>query len=556
MDHKRKMGFIFLFCLIVINSVLEIFGVLSVIPFINIAIDSKSLTNEYLVIIQEFTKLEDKNFIFFLGFFVFLIFSISSVISLITIWFSAKYSYNFGAFLSYKLFNNYLFLDLNKKNKETSTELTKKITIDCKQVTVHILLPIIIFFSKVILIILFLIILLMYNPRLSIICFMIYFLSYIFIYKILKNRIKFHGKKINQSQSLISKITNESFKSFYEIVLYRKYLYFLKKFDSQVHYLANSIAKNQVYQLMPRVLIEFLAIGTIVVLLNFFIYYEYDKTHVISSLAFFGVAGFKLLPAFQQIYYQYSVFKSNLPHFFNIKDDIFQNNNSDNSVDLTNKNLHQKIYKNFKSIIFKDVKFSYNTYKVFDNLNLKIFKNNKVIIVGDSGRGKSTFISLFLGLREPENGKVILNGETLNNFNIKRSWQDFISYVPQNIFLMDCSINENITFEKEFQNIDVSYYNKITKLCLLEEIIKDKSKEHVGEDGLNLSGGQKQRVGIARALYQKRPILVIDEGLNSVDTKMERQILKNIIDLEHIELILFVTHRLDNADVFDKKIEF
>lgn len=196
------------------------------------------------------------------------------------------------------------------------------------------------------------------------------------------------------------------------------------------------------------------------------------------------------------------------------------------------------------SIEFKNLNFSFDdNHNVLDNINLKIEKGSKVIVIGSSGSGKSTLFKILKQHHEIKRDMVYVDGIDINDYKLNN-----IVYVSQNEILFTDTIENNIGND---------IYN-IAKICMIDEITKKLDlgyKTLVEENGFNLSGGEKQRIILGRALANNFDILIIDEGLSQVDTNMERKILKNIIDEYENKTIIFISHRLDNMDLFDRTIK-
>ena len=227
-----------------------------------------------------------------------------------------------------------------------------------------------------------------------------------------------------------------------------------------------------------------------------------------------------------------------------------------NELKIYKKNQHKlnitKISKNIdfnKSIKLENVFFSYKKKpsNVIDNVNLEIKKGEKVGFVGFTGSGKSTLIDILMGLIEPDKGKIFVDDKAIDNSNIK-NWFSKISHVPQNIFLADTSIVENIAFGISKHKIDNSKIYNLLNECEMSEFVNnlpDKEFTNIGERGVQLSGGQRQRIGIARALYSDADLIILDEATSSLDGYTESKIIDNIIKNNIDKTLVIISHRLD-----------
>jgi len=213
-----------------------------------------------------------------------------------------------------------------------------------------------------------------------------------------------------------------------------------------------------------------------------------------------------------------------------------------------------------KSINLKGVYYTYpNSSKIIlNNINLNIPVKKTVGFIGTTGSGKTTIIDIILGLLEIQKGTLEIDGKTITERNV-RPWQDLIGYVPQSIYLSDDTIASNIAFGVDPKNIDKLAVERASKIACLHEFVRDELSNQyetiVGENGVKLSGGQRQRIGIARALYHKPKVLVLDEATNALDEKTEKLLMKAIYDLSKEITIIIITHRLStlkNCDVIYK----
>jgi len=228
---------------------------------------------------------------------------------------------------------------------------------------------------------------------------------------------------------------------------------------------------------------------------------------------------------------------------------------ADESISFTE---NKEEFKNI-NINFKDVDFFYDgsTNYVLNKVNINIGHNAIIGIVGDSGSGKTTFLDLFTGLLKPSSGQILLNGASIDK-NLK-SWQKKIAIIPQEIFLLDDSIKNNIFFFKNQNTFREKDYKEALRISKLQDFINTLDKKDdtlIGENGSRLSGGQKQRIGIARALYHNKSILILDEATNALDAKNEEEIINDLSLLRTGKIIFIVSHKYHNLRHCDKVLFF
>jgi ABC-type bacteriocin/lantibiotic exporter with double-glycine peptidase domain len=210
----------------------------------------------------------------------------------------------------------------------------------------------------------------------------------------------------------------------------------------------------------------------------------------------------------------------------------------------------------FIKINLVDVTYFYydKNQLIFENTSLEINAGNKVAIIGDSGIGKSTLLDLLSGLINPKEGIILINNEILTHSN-RKSWLNSIAYVPQTIFLRNASIYENIGIVDEKIDIDYKKIYECAKIVDLHNFfinLSDGYNTILGENGIEISGGQRQRIGIARALYSRKKIIILDEATNSIDKNLQEKILENLLNMNNKITLIFNTHQTEIINKFDR----
>ena len=211
------------------------------------------------------------------------------------------------------------------------------------------------------------------------------------------------------------------------------------------------------------------------------------------------------------------------------------------------------------SIKLEEVCFSYSGDENFvvQDFSLEIPKGAHVGFIGATGIGKSTTIDIIMGLLSPTRGSILIDGVKINDENTK-AWQSHISHVPQNIFLSDRSIEENIAFGVPIESIDHERVKLASDHAHISEMVEGLEfgyNTYIGENGVRLSGGQRQRLGIARALYKRSDVLFFDEATSSLDGETESKVMKSIIDLDGDLTVLIIAHRLTTLKNCDFIVE-
>jgi ATP-binding cassette, subfamily B, bacterial PglK len=280
-------------------------------------------------------------------------------------------------------------------------------------------------------------------------------------------------------------------------------------------------------------------IATFVVVLN------HRPDGIVVALPILGVmalAAQRLLPLMQQLYGNWSVVAGSKAAL----DDVLTLLDQSLPIWVDQPEPQPLVFK--ESIVIDNVSFRYNnnTPWVLKGINLSIPKGARIGVIGTTGSGKSTVMDLLMGLLQPTQGQIMIDGKSVS-LNDQRAWQRTVAHVPQNIFLADTTIAENIAFGIPPDQIDLECVRKAAQQARISDYIENRAELYnaiVGERGIRLSGGQRQRIGIARALYKQCSVLVFDEATSALDTETEQAVMQTIEDLSKDLTLFMVAHRL------------
>jgi|694.fasta_scaffold18389_12 ABC-type multidrug transport system fused ATPase/permease subunit len=380
-------------------------------------------------------------------------------------------------------------------------------------------------------------------------CAFIFTLISIIYIKIIRKRIKLWGTSYQANFGYLQNLISEGVKGIKDIFVYSLEKFFSKKFYYFTKTAQISFFKVDFINNVQRFWMEILAVFSMTTPIIILLLFDVNINELIPIFVLFSVSIFRIVPSFNRIIQNYQNIK-----FFTPSVDLIYKEFSELSV-----NNNTLISNNFEfkdTIEFKSVSLSYNkdSLPILTDVNIKILKGESVLILGDNGSGKSTLLNILSGLLEPSSGKILIDNEH-DIYKNKKVWLNKLSYVQQNIFLINTTIKKNILLEQELLS-DNSKFMNICNLLSLDKVFSNlpqKLDTVVGNDGLYLSGGQKQLISIARALYKNSEIVVFDEANSALD-KDYTNILKNlIISLKGRKTLIMVTHELSFLkDSFDK----
>lgn len=552
---KQRKNFYFLQVLVVVMSFMEILGVASIIPFMTLVGDISQLQRDtYAAKVYQLTGLNSElQFVFFVGVGVLIMLLIASLISMYTTWKISMFSTRVGAEISSKLFNHYLKQDWLFHTTSSTAQLTKKVAVEASRVAIGVVMPLMHMNARVVMASFMILTIFIYDPLVAMIGFIIFAFSYFVLFKSVRSILHRNGVAISDVNEKRFRLMNEGFGGIKDVLLLGRDFDFINRFVKTSDVLAYSQGVNTTLTQVPRYLMELVTFGSMIALVLYLIInHEGDLGVILPILSVYALAGFKLLPSFQLIYTSLARIKSNSPGFTSIRRDLI---NSLNTEEITNQIERTYLYPK-KQLELQDITFTYpgNEEPAIHKLNISIPVNSVVGIVGPSGSGKSTLIDILLGLINPDEGKLIIDDDVINENN-RRSWQNSIGFVAQDIFLSEGSIAENIAFGVQSDQIDLNKVKQTLKLAHLTELVqsyKDGIHTKVGERGVQLSGGQCQRVGIARALYHNAEVLVFDEATSSLDGLTEKMIMEAIHNFSGRKTIIMIAHRLKTVEKCDK----
>jgi ABC-type multidrug transport system fused ATPase/permease subunit len=550
-QHKKQIFIIQIF--IILTSLMEVITLVIIGQFVNLISNINNLEKIefFFKIYNYFSFASNIIFLIMSGIFVLFVLVLTSFFSIITIKKIYITATKVGTDIGADLYSYYLFQTWDFHIIRNSSQLVNNIIQESQRLTISIIIPALNANSKIITAFFLCVAIFIYSPLVSTIGILVFVIFYILFFIFIKERLDKFSDVIGAKQENRFKLMAEGFGGIKAILLSRTQSIFKKNFQESSADFAYALGRSQYLSAVPRYIIELVAFGSVIAVILFMLVYNNNSLiSILPLLAIFLLAGFKLIPCFQQIYSSVVSVKSNLSAFYSIEKDLQQilkfKNNIVNNLDLNNSKTKEMKFR--ESILLRDVSFYYpnNEKSSLKDISIEIPINNTVGIVGPSGSGKSTIIDIILGLLIPAKGNVLIDNKILTKDNIS-DWQNNIGFVPQDIFLLDGSIKENIAFGTPVEKIDDSKIESAIKLSCLDEFIKDLkngAETFIGENGVKLSGGQRQRIGIARSLYNNPQVLVFDEATNSLDGITEKNIMDSIDEFSGKKTIIIIAHRL------------
>ncbi len=542
-----------LFAGILITAILETFGVASIAPFIAVISTPEIIhENSYLSAIYKLLNLDSDNaFIILLGVVSIVMILLSNSSQAFVTWKITYFTQMQQHRLQVRLLQQYLAQPYSFYLEKNTSELGKNILNEVNSAISGVVLQTLLVISKLIVALFLFGLLLFLDPIVAITVTIVLVGSYWLIFTLVKKRLHTIGTARTVATFQTFKTAYEAMSGIKEIKLRNSEQKFIDRFVGPSEEGAHYAAQNNLISSLPRYLLEVVAFcGIIVITISIIGTKIEGSSAVIPIISLYAMAGYRLMPALQQIYSGITRVKYSMPAF-----NILINDFSRAEMKIA-KQSSPKIPMKFNNILkIKEISFSYDSSKsaVIKKLNMNIDHNTTVGLVGETGSGKTTLADVLLGLLTPETGTITVDGVQINQSNISE-WQKNLGYVPQAIYLTDDTIEHNIAFSVSAEEVDSEQVQKVAKMANMHEFILTLPEQYqtiVGERGVRLSGGQRQRIGIARALYHNPTVLVLDEATSALDSVTENVIMDAIHNLSHKKTIIMIAHRLSTVKECD-----
>ena len=558
LQKKNKIKLFYVQLLLLISALFEVASIFIIAPFMGLVAGNVDPdTSTFILYVKKFLNINEINdLIFATGFITLFVFAISALVSISTTFILTYFGNRIGAEISTSLYNLYLSKPYLFHLNKNSSDLTSKISFDAERTT-SIFLRVLATNSGIIKSASIVTALLIYNYKVALILGITFISTYIIIYLILQSKFEKIGYILTEQKSKIYKLLSEGFGSIKDIIILSRKNFFVDDFEKSQNLVANKSAFITTMSLTPRQVIETVALATIISLILYFSKTSDENiSTILTTLAVFGLGSYKLLPCFQDIYFNVSSIRSSIPAYNSIKDYLYESKQLQ-EIKFIDENI--KFQKN-DELIFENVNFFYtDTSKAsLKKINTRIKANTSIGIVGQTGAGKTTFGNLILGLIKPSSGSIKLNNRLIKTDDDIKNWQKNISFVPQNLFLLETTIKNNIAFTYDEKLIDEKKLQKSCEQAQLLDFInslEDKYNTKVGEKGMKLSGGQQQRIGIARAIYNDTNILFFDEATSALDGLTEEKVISSLRE-NNDKTIFIISHNFSTIKNCDKIIYF
>ena len=552
--ERKRTGF--LMGMILVMAFLDMLGVASVLPFMAVLanpelVQTNAALNTAFTLSRHIGIHTSEQFLFALGVLVFVLLVASLAFKALTTYAQNRFALMREYSIGKRLMEGYLHQTYSWFLNRHSADLGKTILSEVSTVINNGIIPLMTLMAQSTVALALLILLIIVDPFLALSVGVVLGLTYAGIFAVTSGWLKRLGQaRIDANQERFTAVS-EAFGAAKEVKVGGLEQAYIQRFAKPAKIYAKCLATAQVIAQLPRFALEAIAFGGMLLVMLYLMAKSGSFASALPIIALYAFAGYRLMPALQQIYGAFTQLRFVGPALEALLQDLL-------SLQAANaQHGHLSPLPLTQAITLNHVSYRYPNapQPALKDINLSIPVHSSVGFVGATGSGKTTTVDVILGLLEPQEGSLNIDGQPITTVN-RRKWQRAIGYVPQHIYLADDSVAANIAFGVNVKDIDQQAVERAAKIANLHEfVVNDLPQGYVttvGERGVRLSGGQRQRIGIARALYHNPQVLILDEATSALDSLTEQAVMEAVNNLGHDITIILIAHRLSTVRQCDQ----
>jgi len=545
----RRKG-LYVMLALLLNSILELFGLAALIPVFSIVLQEGIIqNNEILRGMYEFSGLESENsFILMICIGVIIVVIVKNIISLLIFRGQAEYAYSIYTHLGGKLQRYFYTKGLDYFKKNNANVIARDINFISMTYANALLLHLLSIMNEFLILLMIVIGIFLYNAKVLLLVALIVGPAFFIFYRSVRKKIQLYNNRRKDLGAELALALYQSIYGYADIVINNRQEWFFKQYQERQKELKQIQRDLYMYAQAPTKVIESAMVVGVFCLILFGLYFFEDRSALVLMLGVFAVAAYRILPSINRMLVSLMSIKGNMY--------VFDTLEQMEDVDYLEEIPEPMIFRD--KIEIKDLHFRYHAdeEEILKGVSFEIPQGSIVGIIGKSGSGKTTLINIILRFLKETQGSIWVDGKRLNDEDVL-AWRGLIGYVPQEVYLAEGSIRENIVFGSD--KVDEERIREVVKLASLQDLIDSFSTgldTIVGERGSRISGGQKQRIGIARALYSGAQVLFMDEATSALDFDTELEITESLRTLKmNNYTIIAISHRLSMLKHSDFIIE-
>lgn len=559
LDDRERRNFWILLSIVIVGALSSALMVGSILPFLSVLSDPgridavPALTWAYEIFGFE----SDYTFLVGLGLASLGVIVFTNGLLILKTWAVARFTTMRIHSISHRLMTAYLRQPYAFFLNRHSAEMGVRILSETQQVVNTFISPAVELIAATFTVLAIVVLLFLVEPVVALIAFAVLGGIYGGIYALSRRGLKQLGHQRAQTNSARFKTINEALGGIKDIKLLGCEDAYLARYAVQSLSMARTLARIVLITQLPQFGLQVIAFGGIILLCLILVDADGLATgaalnSILPTIGLFAFAGQRLMPELSKLYQSLTKLQAGAAAVEVVHDDLAAWVESDDATRIVRNRLSFR-----EDLLFENISYSYpdSPHTGVRNVTLAISAGEKIGIVGSTGAGKTTIADLVLGLLTPTAGRLLVDGKAVTQENL-RAWQRNVGYVPQNIFLTDASVAENIALGVPHKRIDEARVVEAARIAQLDEFIRSELPEGyataVGERGVRLSGGQRQRIGIARALYHDADFIVFDEATSALDNLTEREVMDAIDALPDEKTVVMIAHRLSTLHRCDR----
>lgn len=547
LSPKQRRQAVVQFILLLISSVLDVFGLASLVPVLLVAAEPGGVQRSrfFFPIYQSLGFSSERTFIVALIVALLVFFLLKNLFSTWVSYLQARFTATVGLEIIRSQLQKYLHLPFwNFSDYGSANLINSTLQIPSNYVNA-VLRPLFVFFSELTVVIVIAVGILIYKPLLIAVLVLVLAPATLLTYRALRVRSQFIGNRLNELRPASFGIINDLFSGFAELKLAGRQNRFAERLLNNQATVQDLDAEAYLYALLPVRIIEMVAIMGVLTIFLYSLYGPVGSGGLIALVGMFAAAAYRLMPSVNRMLMSMVLIKQNQYAIENLE--LFREPQFDETPAVVQLPLPFE-----RELALENVSFAFPTQSAgevpaLQNISLRIQRGEKIGFIGASGSGKTTLMNVLLRFYREQQGQVLVDGQPMTPQHL-HAWYKLVGYVKQDTFLMEASIQDNITLGAPAEEVDAERLHYAVEQASLAGFVAGLPQglnSFIGERGSKLSGGQRQRIGIARALYKQAEILLLDEATSALDNETEREVNEAITRLAHTNItILIIAHRL------------
>jgi len=544
LNRRQKIYLAILLAMTIGFSIIETLGISVIMPFISLVSDPNLLASGwYKKAFDFFGFVSAEKFIITLGICIIFFYVFRAIYSVLLTYFMNRFSVGMYKNLSKRVFKTVLSVSYKVYAQKNSAELNRIIIGETSDAS-RIILNLLQLCSEIFTVLMVYAVIVLLNWKMTLVVTAVLLFMVLFLLSILIKINAIQGEKRLVSGRKMNRALLETLGNIKFVKLKGNEEGILHTYDTAIDVYTRTEAVNNILGIIPKSILESIGFSFLVAAIVFIIWIYHDASKVIPIVSMYALALYRILPSIHRMLQNINSIAYSQKALESIEENLRLPVEEEGAAPLSFE----------RSIRLENINFRYMTGgDILTGVSFEIKKGEKIAITGKSGGGKSTLVDIVTGIHKPVSGKVFIDNTELTSENI-RSWRRKIGYIPQNIYLFDGTVAENVSFGS------IPDDEKIKKALVMANIWnflekKDGLNTRVGDNGIQLSGGQQQRIGIARALYDDPEVLVLDEATSALDTETEHKIMDEIYNnVSSNKTLIVIAHRLSTVERCDRKI--